>query len=344
MMEANPLESVREQRARDEGRRRRRRRVRRASASCSSRPTRRSTRRACYGQSKALCEWIVEALRRARRRRDALRRRALRQRARLVRHRDPDLPAPDRAGRAGHGHAPGDDALLHDDPRGGRAGRSRPARSAAAAQVFVLDMGEPVRIVDLAHNMIRLSGKEPEREIQISSSASRPARSCTRSSGATTRSSTDRASEDLNRARTSRRVDGVVARGGQLERGRRQYLAAAGGSSKPCLGPSAAWPPRAAVLRRRALDKLDSVSITELFTDAAVLGRACRTGVDVFADLNPAQRRAVEATRGPGLHSGRAPDRERRRRSRAASPGRSPPGRFAPTRSSRSPSRTRQQA
>jgi FlaA1/EpsC-like NDP-sugar epimerase len=27
--------------------------------------------------------------------------------------------------------------------------------------VFVLDMGEPVRIIDLAQNMIRLSGKEP---------------------------------------------------------------------------------------------------------------------------------------------------------------------------------------
>jgi FlaA1/EpsC-like NDP-sugar epimerase len=34
-------------------------------------------------------------------------------------------------------------------------------------QVYVLDMGEPVRIVDLAEKMIRLSGREPEREIAI---------------------------------------------------------------------------------------------------------------------------------------------------------------------------------
>ncbi|HEX5585452.1 nucleoside-diphosphate sugar epimerase/dehydratase [Gaiella sp.] len=34
-------------------------------------------------------------------------------------------------------------------------------------QVYVLDMGEPVRIVDLAERMIRLSGKEPGAEIAI---------------------------------------------------------------------------------------------------------------------------------------------------------------------------------
>src|SRR5436190_1692418 len=34
-------------------------------------------------------------------------------------------------------------------------------------QVFVLDMGEPVKIVDLACNMIRLSGHEPDRDIAI---------------------------------------------------------------------------------------------------------------------------------------------------------------------------------
>jgi FlaA1/EpsC-like NDP-sugar epimerase len=34
-------------------------------------------------------------------------------------------------------------------------------------EVFVLDMGEPVKIVDLAHNMIRLAGYEPEKDIAV---------------------------------------------------------------------------------------------------------------------------------------------------------------------------------
>jgi FlaA1/EpsC-like NDP-sugar epimerase len=41
-------------------------------------------------------------------------------------------------------------------------------------QVFVLDMGEPVRIMELAHQMIRLSGKEPERDIAIDIIGARP--------------------------------------------------------------------------------------------------------------------------------------------------------------------------
>jgi FlaA1/EpsC-like NDP-sugar epimerase len=40
--------------------------------------------------------------------------------------------------------------------------------------VFVLDMGEPVRIIDLAMQMIRLSGKEPEQDIEIEIVGARP--------------------------------------------------------------------------------------------------------------------------------------------------------------------------
>jgi FlaA1/EpsC-like NDP-sugar epimerase len=40
--------------------------------------------------------------------------------------------------------------------------------------VFVLDMGEPVRILDLAMQMIRLSGKEPERDIDVDIVGTRP--------------------------------------------------------------------------------------------------------------------------------------------------------------------------
>jgi FlaA1/EpsC-like NDP-sugar epimerase len=38
---------------------------------------------------------------------------------------------------------------------------------AERGQVYVLDMGEPVRIVDLAEKMIRLSGREPGRDVAI---------------------------------------------------------------------------------------------------------------------------------------------------------------------------------
>ena len=41
-------------------------------------------------------------------------------------------------------------------------------------RVYVLDMGEPVKILDLARNMIRLSGKEPETEVAIEYVGVRP--------------------------------------------------------------------------------------------------------------------------------------------------------------------------
>ncbi|MBS1679975.1 MAG: polysaccharide biosynthesis protein [Actinobacteria bacterium] len=45
---------------------------------------------------------------------------------------------------------------------------------AGKGEVFVLDMGEPVKIVDLAHNMIRLAGYEPEADIAIEFTQPRP--------------------------------------------------------------------------------------------------------------------------------------------------------------------------
>jgi FlaA1/EpsC-like NDP-sugar epimerase len=41
-------------------------------------------------------------------------------------------------------------------------------------QVFVLDMGEPVRILELAESMIRLSGREPGRDVAIDVIGARP--------------------------------------------------------------------------------------------------------------------------------------------------------------------------
>ena len=46
--------------------------------------------------------------------------------------------------------------------------------AAQGGEIFVLDMGEPVRIIDLARDMIRLSGLEPDRDIAIEIVGVRP--------------------------------------------------------------------------------------------------------------------------------------------------------------------------
>jgi FlaA1/EpsC-like NDP-sugar epimerase len=43
-----------------------------------------------------------------------------------------------------------------------------------SGHVYVLDMGEPIRIVDLAEKMIRLSGKEPGTDVPVEFVGARP--------------------------------------------------------------------------------------------------------------------------------------------------------------------------
>jgi FlaA1/EpsC-like NDP-sugar epimerase len=51
---------------------------------------------------------------------------------------------------------------------------TRTSRSTSEASLFVLEMGDPVKIVDLAHNMIRLAGLEPEVDIAVDIVGRRP--------------------------------------------------------------------------------------------------------------------------------------------------------------------------
>jgi FlaA1/EpsC-like NDP-sugar epimerase len=129
--------------------------------------------RAVYGQCKALCEWIVEAYGA---RRDVA--------TRFVAVRFGNV-----LGSAGSVIQ----IFRRQIERGGPLTVTHPEMSrffmttpeavslvvqagaiGGRGQLFVLDMGEPVPILDLATNMIRLSGKEPERDVAIQFVGVRP--------------------------------------------------------------------------------------------------------------------------------------------------------------------------
>ena len=48
------------------------------------------------------------------------------------------------------------------------------ATNAKRGRIFVLDMGEPIRVLDIAHRMIRLSGLEPDVDVEVKFIGSRP--------------------------------------------------------------------------------------------------------------------------------------------------------------------------
>ena len=48
------------------------------------------------------------------------------------------------------------------------------AADESGGKIFVLDMGEPIRIVDLARQMIRLAGRQPDKDVQVVFTGLRP--------------------------------------------------------------------------------------------------------------------------------------------------------------------------
>ena len=68
-----------------------------------------------------------------------------------------------RSGSLAGGDAPASSVPAND----GGARRSAPTPTRQGAELFVLDMGDPVKIVDLARAMIDLSGLDPDRDIDV---------------------------------------------------------------------------------------------------------------------------------------------------------------------------------
>lgn len=87
-------------------------------------------------------------------------------RAGQPRKRGAHFPGADRPRRTPYHSRQKHAALLHGD-LGGCAPRAAAGAMGRGGETFVLDMGEPVRILDLANELIRLSGLEPGKDVPI---------------------------------------------------------------------------------------------------------------------------------------------------------------------------------
>ena len=82
------------------------------------------------------------------------------------------------------------------------------AAMGAGGEVFFLNMGQPVRILDLAEDLIRLSGLEPGRDIEIAFSGIRPGEKLTEELSDESMSFSPTAHPDIVRVESDEAVDG----------------------------------------------------------------------------------------------------------------------------------------